>query len=111
MILTNANGVVLISNDTVVDQNKKNIVTLPAGTSKVRLNVNVYSTAAVQLVLYIDGKEIEAQDLQAYSGSDRYATFEIDTSLLKDGDYSTVRLICNRNQGHGPYQNTIYIKH
>ncbi len=109
--ILDSNGKQLLINDAsgkaTVTGTKGNQLTLPAGTDKLIVKVNIYSTTAIGVDLYINGKQVATQAAQMQSGA-QYKEFEITADQLKSGQ-NEIRILVRR-QPHGPYQNTVYLK-
>ncbi len=92
---------------------RETTATVSADCEKVVIKVNVYSTAAVNVDLYINGTKVENKVLDAYHATNnpiRYCEFEIDVSDLDTDGSNRILIIANRNNGHEPYENTALIE-
>ncbi len=97
----------LLINDTKINSLPNNTVTLPTGTDRLRVDLNIYSTATSEAVLYINGTKTESQTIPTGNYT-RYCSFIIQANQLNQGQ-NVVRVIANRNNGYDPYQNTVYL--
>ena len=113
IIVFDNSGKQILCKDTVENAKPESFAEIEKNVSALRIDVNVYSTAAVQLVLYINGKETYTVDLEPYDPDTnpiRYASFDVDASFLDKEPFNIIRIVCHRNQGHYPYQNAVCIK-
>ena len=113
IVVNNVDGKRLLCMDRTIQTLTDNLLVVSADTDTLLINVNVYSTAGVELVLYINGEAIDSVELEPYDKDNkpvRYASFSLDTSLFEENSCNIVRVICNRTQGNSPYQNSFYVK-
>lgn len=84
----------------------ENYGSIPKGTDKILLHVDVVSTAAFEIIVYINGKRLDTFPIR----SDRTVEVWIETSMFKANAENTILIVANRNNGHSPYNNSMTIK-
>ncbi len=101
-------GNILLTRDTNLSYlQQSTTMTFPQGNELISCDVNIYSTATSEVVLYINGIKVNSQSIPTGNHA-RYCNFSIQANQLRQGQ-NVIRVIANRNNGYDPYQNTVYI--